>query len=107
MVFVWLKSGSRVYVDRIMRKLPVDRVHLGNPIQAAKVDDSTGRRQVLLQTNDGHWETFDHAIFACHSDATLEILRRGGNILPDEEHLLSKFQWNKNGAVLHTDNRVQ
>jgi predicted NAD/FAD-binding protein len=97
---------SRVYVDRIRLKLLKDRVHLGNPVAAVKVDDSSAQRKVLLQTEDGNWDSYDHVILACHSDAALAILQKGGSVVPRERELLQKFQWNKNEAVLHTDTRV-
>ena len=90
-----------------MLKVRKDRVHLGSPVHALKVDESAARKQVLLQTNDGKWEAFDHVILACHSDVALSLLQKGGTILPREEELLGKFKWNKNEAVLHTDLRVR
>ena len=50
--------------------------------------------------------TFDHVIIACHSDTALQILR-SGNITPDEERILGRFDWNKNEAVLHYDTQVR
>lgn len=62
---------------------------------------------MLLETADGHIEEFDHVIMACHTDATLDILRRGKGVTTREEELLSSFRWNKNTAVLHSDARVR
>lgn len=65
------------------------------------------RHKVLLETASGKVEEYDHVIMACHTDATLEILRRGEGMTEQEERLLSAFSWNKNTAVLHSDPRVR
>ena len=42
-----------------------------------------------------------------HSDATLRLLKAGGGATEDEESILSAFEWSKNEAVLHWDERVR
>lgn len=49
---------------------------------------------------------YDHVILACHSDAALEILR-AGDISEEEERILSQFDWSRNEAVLHSDEKVR
>ena len=59
-----------------------------------------------LCTTDGQVDHFGHVIFACHSDTALQILKEG-NVSSDEERILSKFKWNKNEAILHSDITVR
>lgn len=83
-----------------------NQVHLSSPVISLKTSkEPTKGRKVTLETIDGRTVDFDHVIIACHSDTALEILRNGG-IEPEEERILSKFQWNKNEAVLHCDTDV-
>lgn len=41
-----------------------------------------------------------------HSDTALEMLRNGGGASAEEENILGKFEWNKNEAVVHWDEKV-
>lgn len=41
-----------------------------------------------------------------HSDTTLQMLKAGGGATKEEEEILSAFEWSKNEAVLHWDERV-
>ncbi|KAF7360646.1 Amino-oxidase domain-containing protein [Mycena venus] len=54
----------------------------------------------------GATETYDHVIFACHSDTVLSILQAGEGMTADEQEILNMFQWNRNEAVLHSDVNV-
>lgn len=60
-----------------------------------------------MTTSAGTTQTYDYAILACHSDTALSILRRGGRgaggITPDEDRILSRFRWNSNEVILHSD----
>jgi predicted NAD/FAD-binding protein len=91
-----VSGGSRRYVDaltrpfreRIMLKTPVTRVN--------RIGDA-----VEIALSDGCVQTFDHVIFACHSDQALQIL--GDDATAVERELLSAFPYQSNVAVLHTD----
>jgi predicted NAD/FAD-binding protein len=102
-----------MYVEHIVSLLDPSRLHLNTPVRSVStfpVSDSTAikpRHKVLLETADGKIEEFDHVIMACHTDATLEILRRGKGMTAQEAELLGSFRWNKNTAVLHSDARVR
>ncbi|KAJ6585604.1 FAD/NAD(P)-binding domain-containing protein [Mycena capillaripes] len=95
-----LEGGSRVYVNKILGKLPAAQLHLSTPVRS--VSTQTGTDAVQLTTASGI-ETYDHVIFACHSDAVLSILKAGEGITTEEQEILSMFQWNQNEAVLHSD----
>jgi len=105
----WLtiQGGSHNYVNKILSKLPAEQLHLSTPVVALKtikVEDDQKQKVVLTTTNDEHVQ-YDHVILACHSDTALEILRAGG-ITEEEECILSQFDWNRNEAVLHSDEKL-
>lgn len=102
----FLTGSSKLYVNKILKALKSNQIHLSSPVISLKSIKGTDTgRSIILETIDGRKEGFDHVIIACHSDTALEILRRGG-VEPEEERILSKFQWNKNEAVLHCDTKV-
>jgi len=100
----WLtiSGGSRVYVEKIISGLPSNQLHASTPVVAVKTVKGSSHT-VQVKTANGQIGTYDHVILCCHSDAALKILRSGGDVTQDEERILSKFKWNKNEAVLHSD----
>jgi len=66
----------------------------------------SGKDNAILVTATGKRETFDHIIFACHSDDVLYILDAGSGATPEEQDILGAFRWAKNDAWLHSDERV-
>ena len=67
---------------------------------------SSGKDNTILETATGERETFDHIIFACHSDDTLRILDAGGGATPEERETLGAFCWSRNEVWLHSDESV-
>ena len=65
------------------------------------------RPSVLITTQRGETLAFDHVILACHSDMSLQLLERGGNVTAAEREILGGVSWSKNQAVLHTDTSVR
>ena len=55
---------------------------------------------VVVVPRNGPPETFDHVIFACHSDQALRML---ADPTATERDVLSEFPYGRNIAVLHTD----
>jgi len=41
-----------------------------------------------------------------HSDTSLRLLQAGGGSSEEEQEILGSFEWSKNDAVLHWDERV-
>jgi predicted NAD/FAD-binding protein len=78
-------------------------LHLSTAIKSVQTLESG---KVLLTTESGHAEEFDHVIMATHTDVTLNILKAGGGVSADEERILGGFEWNKNEAVVHSDTSV-
>lgn len=88
-------GGSREYVKRLTAPFAESiRSNCG----AARV-----RRLfegVEVQDESGGSETYDHVVFACHSDQALQILE---SPRPEEASVLSRFTYHPNLAVLHSD----
>ncbi|EST08618.1 hypothetical protein PSEUBRA_001692 [Kalmanozyma brasiliensis GHG001] len=110
----WLtiKNGSRGYVDRILSKLPSERIHQGNEageVVAAWIDARNAKW--TLKTADGTKHTgWDRVVFASHADQTLKMLAAGEaeGLTVGREVLetLSRFHFSENVAVLHADTRL-
>ena len=95
---IWrvVQGGSKTYVSAITKSFQ-DRIRLRTPIVQVRREHD----QVTLKTRCGETESFDHVIFACHSDQALRIL--GNDATATERELLTAFPYGKNIAVLHTD----
>ncbi len=95
-----VKGGSRRYIEALQRRWGRSvEIRLACPVARVR----RGRGQVDLQPFSGDAESFDHVIFACHSDQALRIL---ADPSPIERELLSAFPYSRNLAVLHTDERL-
>src|SRR6266581_413526 len=93
---------SKKYVDSILSRLPAERLHLSTPVHAV----TSGEDNAILDTATGKRETFDHIIFACHTDDALRILDAGSGATPEERDILGAFRWAKNDVWLHSDESV-
>lgn len=92
-------GGSRNYVRPLTRGFH-NQIRLSTPVcRVARYAD-----HVEVQPLQGESESFDHVIFACHSDQALKIL--GGDASPIECEILAEFPYERNVAVLHTDASV-
>lgn len=59
---------------------------------------------VTLNMRSGNRRSYDHIVFACHSDQALRMLKAGdGEATDGEERVLSAIRYQKNVAVLHKD----
>jgi predicted NAD/FAD-binding protein len=95
-----INGGSQRYVEVLARPL-ADAVRLRSPVEA--VERVSGEVRIRVRGSDAY-ESFDHVVFACHSDQALAIL--GPQATPVEREVLSAFPYEKNLAVLHTDTRL-
>ena len=91
-----VEGGSRTYVQAMTRGFR-DRIRLRTPVQSVRRFPN----RVEVQPRGGPSESFDHVIFACHSDQALRIL--GDAATTPEREILSAFPYERNVAVLHTD----
>ncbi len=65
-----------------------------------KVVRQGGRVRILTENGS---ETYDHVIFASHSDQALSML---GDASADEQRILSAMEYQDNEVVLHTDTKM-
>lgn len=91
-----VEGGSRTYVEAMTRSFQ-DRIRLLTPVQSVRRFPN----RVDVEKRGNPSESFDHVIFACHSDQALRIL--GDAATTPEREILSAFPYERNVAVLHTD----
>ncbi|WP_052810416.1 NAD(P)/FAD-dependent oxidoreductase [Vibrio renipiscarius] len=89
-----VKGGSKQYIPALIAGFK-DRIHLSSPVQSVWRDFNG----VHLHVN-GVVNTFDHVIFACHSDQALSLLN---DVTSDEQEVLSGLEYQNNDVTLHTD----
>lgn len=94
-----VQGGSRVYRDKVM-ELFKNQTHVGAPV--LRVIRENGA--VFVYDARPCREEYDSVILACHADEALTIL--GENAVPQEQSLLSTFRYQRNHALLHTDESV-
>jgi predicted NAD/FAD-binding protein len=92
-----VSGGSREYVERIAKEIPV--VRTGVEVKAVRRVD--GGVQVV--TPDGV-ERYDEAVMATHAPQTLRLI--GDGALREERDVLSAFRYAPNRAVVHRDPSV-
>lgn len=90
-----IAGGSTTYVNALTKGF-INRIRLNSPV-ASVARSSNG----VVVSTVGAKETFDHVVFACHSDQALSIL--GADATETETSVLSAFPYTKNSVVLHTD----
>jgi predicted NAD/FAD-binding protein len=87
-------GGGREYVRRLAAS--IDDIRLACPVESV-VRDIAG---VRVSCKGGRTENFSQIVFACHSDQTLALLADAAEA---EKEVLSRFCYQPNRAVLHTD----
>jgi len=97
-----VEGGSRTYVEAMTRGFR-DAIRLQADVRRIRRDD-TG---VEITWLDGNGRTnsarFDAVVVACHADQALAMLQ---DPTPAEREVLSAFPYERNTAVLHTDERL-
>jgi uncharacterized protein len=91
-------GGAARYVEAILKPLG-RRVRLSSPVEKVV----RRAEHIELRTPFGTPEDFDHVIFACHADQTMELL---SDPTPAEREVLGAIRYQPNLAVLHTDERL-
>ena len=87
-------GGGREYVRRLAAS--IDDVRLACPVKSV----ARNTAGVRVTCEDGRTEYFSQIVFACHSDQTLALL---ADAVEAEQKVLSRFSYQPNRAVLHTD----
>ncbi|MES2455501.1 MAG: FAD-dependent oxidoreductase [Bacteroidota bacterium] len=94
-----LDKGSQSYRELLIAPFR-DRIKTNSKVIAVK-RMADGR--VAVRQKDGSEEIFDKVIMASHADQTYRIVAEKTF---DEERLLSKFRYQSNKAVVHTDSKL-
>lgn len=96
----WLTidTGSKSYIDAVMKGFPANHLFLNTPVRSV-TSEPDGR--VRLHLNDGKSEVYDHVILATHGDEAFDII--GESATPEEKDIMSCFHTSKNEVVLHSD----
>ena len=93
-----VEGGSHTYMKRLLADLgPRAR----SADAAVSVSRKPGGVEVVLDS--GRRATFDQVVLACHADEALALLSEP---LPSERQTLSRFTYQANRALLHTDERL-
>lgn len=88
-------GGAQEYVKRMVRPF-ADQIHHNQPVRVITRND----KGVTINLADGSQQEFDHVILACHADQALRLL---SNPTGQETDVLSRFHYESNQALLHTD----
>lgn len=94
-----IQGGSRQYVEAILQRLRKP-VRLNSPVSAVRRQED----RIMVQVAGHEAEEFDHVVFACHSDQALRMLGESATAM--EREMLSQFPYQRNSALLHTDDSV-
>ena len=90
-------GGSRSYVQKILTAVDCD-VRLNEPVRGVR-----RKTQGATVRTDRETRAFDRVLIATHADQALALLE---NPTALEREILPAYRYEKNRAVLHTDERV-
>ncbi len=96
----WLvvEGGSRSYVGPLTAPF-ADRIRLSTPVvHVSRCEDG-----VRVRTADGDTQSFDRVVLATHADTSLRMLADATRL---EREVLGAFAYQRNEAVLHTDDAL-
>lgn len=93
-----LHQGSQSYREKLIQPFR-NQIRLNTKIETV---ERLENGKVLVLTEKGERVEFDKVIMACHADQTNRIVKHKTQ---DEARLLSKFKYQPNLAVLHTDQK--
>ncbi len=94
-----VKGGARHYINKM--KTAITDIRLGAGVTLVQ-RNLLGGGSIKVQSKAGV-ETFDHVVFACHSDQILKLLDDASET---ESRVLSAIPYQPNIAILHTDERL-
>lgn len=93
-----VQGGSHTYINRMLQHLG-PRVRSSDPVASL----TRGAGEVIVALASGERIGFDQVVLACHADEALALL---ADPLLLEREILSRFQYQPNRALLHTDERL-
>ena len=94
-----VKNRSRTYVNKILEKISGEYFKNYN---INKVERKTDGVRVFYG-EDNEFFDYDKVVLATHADQTISIIK---NPTDEEKNLLTKFNYKKNIALIHTDEKV-
>lgn len=98
--FQWytVSRGSEEYKKKLIAPFK-DKIRVG--LGAHKVIRTNGKVKVIA--SDRTEKIYDKVIFACHADQALQLIENPSGM---ERALLSPFEYQRNVALLHTDENI-
>ena len=90
-------GGSSSYIEKI-----INRSRINNIYKNANVFINRDKDKVFVQNNNKTCQ-YDAVIFACHANQIQEMLL---DMSPEEEKILSMFEYTRNNVFLHFDSSL-
>lgn len=90
-----VRGGSREYVARLTESFR-NRIRLNCGVERV----TRNNNEIRIRDKHGNTETYDKAVFACHSDQALSML---SDPSPEEDEILGAIRYQPNRAILHRD----
>ena len=94
-----VKNRSRTYVNKILEKISGEYFKNYNINKVERKIDGVR----VFYGEDNEFFDYDKVVFATHADQTISIIK---NPTDEEKNLLTKFNYKKNIALIHTDEKV-
>lgn len=92
-----IDQGSRNYIQALLEDFDGEILLNCGVTHVSRIDDG-----VMISREDGQTELYDRAVIATHGDKALALLQDASE---REKSVLSAFQYMKNKAILHLDDR--
>ena len=90
-------GGSSSYIEKI-----INRSRINDIFKNANVSINRDKEKVFVQNNNKTFQ-YDAVIFACHANQIQEVLL---DMSPEEEKILSMFEYTSNNVFLHFDSSL-
>lgn len=94
-------GGSRIYVKKVINEINKNGEALLN-CGVRNIRRRVGGKVAILDWQ-GKERVFDHVVLACHPDQALKLL---ADPREQEQQLLSAIRYERNKAILHSDERL-
>lgn len=91
-------GGSKQYIEPLTKGFS-SNIHLNSPVE--KVQNLDGQK--IIHFKDGQQKSYEHVIFACHSDQALAML---SDPTKPQQEILGNIKYADNEVVLHTDTDI-
>ncbi|KZK99336.1 FAD-dependent oxidoreductase [Pseudovibrio sp. Ad26] len=93
-----VSGGSRNYVQKLASEIS------GKIILNAGISNIQRKPgSITVYARNGQPTSYDHVVFACHSDQALALLNAEGNASRAERQILGSIRYQRNIAILHRD----